>query len=445
MITGTRRHIRTLASLFGISLFLSAAARAQIDGVADDLGGTDLSGPALGALPLNLAPLPDLSGLSAVPQDAAWSAPLTQAEASLPRFAPAPQVLEGPELAQGDSSIRVIMDAGQFVAESLKVINGAKKSLDVEMFILQNQELVDALAARARDIPVRVVLDPFPGWSPARIILKIRLIRKLRRAGAQVVFYPVRDLHGALFKIDHAKILIADGTKAVSGGTNWMKDPGENHDYNLVLKGEVVGALNRIFAQSWAISNGLPSPELTQPAMDPGDSIEALLTDADHEEALQALLYHIARAKRIRAEEYLLNEPRIINALIAAHKRGADIQILLDDSDLGGVNAKTVQTLLQAGVPARFFHDPDGRQRRLHAKAVVFDDDLVILGSTNWSRHALRVNHEVALMFHNAQVAAQLESDFAADWDDRSREPKPAHGLRELLILVAAAVGRIVA
>ncbi|MDE2313228.1 MAG: phosphatidylserine/phosphatidylglycerophosphate/cardiolipin synthase family protein [Elusimicrobia bacterium] len=445
MTISTRRRMRGFASLLGLFLFLAASSRAQIDAVPDDLGGADLSGPAFGALPLNLAPIPDLAGLAAEPQDESWSAPLTQAEASLPRFTSSPEAAQGPKLAQGDSSIRVIMDAKQFVAESLKVIAGAQKSLDVEMFILENQELVDALAARAKDIPVRVVLDPFPGWSPVRIIRKIRLIRELRRAGAQVVFYPVSELHGALFKIDHAKILIADGTKAVSGGTNWMADPGQNHDYNLVLKGEVVGALNRIFAQSWAISNGLPSPELAQPAMDPGDGIEALLTDADHEETLQALLYHIARAQRIRAEEYLLNEPRIINALIAAHKRGADIQILLDDSDLGGVNAKTVQTLLQAGVPARFFHDPDGRQRRLHAKAVVFDDDLVILGSTNWSRHALRVNHEVALMFRNAQVAARLESDFAADWDDRSREPKPAHGLRELLILVTAAVGRIVA
>jgi len=442
----TKRRVGLFLSLLGLSLCVATLSWAQIDAIPDDIDGNALGALAPLTPQLDLPQLQNLSELSAGLQDGAWAKPLAETQASLPRYAPAaPEAENEFALTLGGSSIRVIEDANAFVSESLKVINGAKKSLDVEMFIVQNQQLVDALAARAREIPVRVVLDPFPGWSPRRILLKIKLIHELRRAGAQVVFYPVSELHGALFKIDHAKILIADKTRAVAGGTNWMKDPGENHDYNLVLQGSVVDALNKIFAQAWALSNGLPLPEITPPAMDPDASIEALLTDADHEETLQALLYHIARAKRIRAEEYIINDPRIIKALIAAHKRGADIQILLDDSDLGGVNAKTVQTFLSAGVPARFFHDPNGREKRLHAKAAVFDGSLVILGSTNWSRHALRVNHEVALMFRNAQVAAQLESDFAADWDDRSRIPTRAHGLRELLILVTAAVGRIVA
>ncbi|MHB2027168.1 MAG: phospholipase D-like domain-containing protein [Elusimicrobiota bacterium] len=436
-----------------IILLSPMAAKAQIDPVSLDFGPADGGGFASSI---------DFSGDLAGSQFDIPAQPIEEPladEISIPDFfgpspAPIPRLRflkapesedAGPALTIGRSSIRVLVDGQEFLAQSLNLIAQAKTSLDLDMFIIDNQALVDALAARAKDIPVRVVADPFRGASPSRIARKMRFLRELRRAGADVVFYPTGELTGARFKIDHAKILIADKNRAVAGGTNWLRNPRENHDYNIRVEGEAVERLNQIFDDAWDRANKIDPPRRPPASLDPEDGIQVLLTDAQRKEPLEAFLYYIGKAKRIRAEEYLLNEPRVMAALISAHERGADIEIILDSNSafLGGVNAQSAQRLLRAGISVRFFKDPGGIQRRLHAKLAVFDDETVIVGSVNWSRHALEVNHEIGLLFKSRAAAAELENNFRMDWKGRSQIPDPARGIKKLIMRVAGAVAGI--
>lgn len=354
-------------------------------------------------------------------------------------------VEQAPLVRIGGSSMRLLVDGAAFEQASLETIASARFSLELEMFDFFNERLIRALAARARDVPVRIVLDPFPGRDLQELAHKRRVVALARAAGADVVFYPTSRLHGAPFKIDHVKLLIADGARAVAGGENWGEDLRASHDFNLLLEGPVVSRLQEVFARDYMLSAGLPPPPRTPPSYEPGGSIQVLVTGARRREPLEALLRLLAKARRVRAEELLLDEPRVVDALIAAKARGADIELLLDPNSFffGGVNEPVARRLLAAGVPVRFFHDPSGAQRLLHAKLAVFDGRTVLVGSANWSRNALEVNHELALLFSDRAVAARLEAVFDADWAGRSSAVPPARrGLAGLLRALASALAR---
>ncbi len=373
----------------------------------------------------------------ALQSEAAAFAPGMQPPAILsptPPAAPAPAGF----VTLGADRLEPLVDAPAFIAASLETMRGARRSIDLEMFDLEYEELAATLCERARTgVRVRVVLDPFIGVTPAQMIRKRLRVAQLRAAGASVEFYPIRDLHGAVFKIDHVKLLIADGRVAVAGGTNWSHDVTVRHDFNLRVEGPAVRRLEMVFARDWALAGGRPLPPLPAPSYDPAAGLQILITDADHREPLEAILSRIAAARRtIRAEEFLLDQKNVVAALIAAHRRGVDVRVLLDPNSFffGGVNAETEQTLLRAGVPVREFHDPSGEETLLHAKMAVFDDRDVIVGSANWSRNALQVNHELALMFRDPAIAADFSAVFDADWNGRSRPARERGGLAGIIL-----------
>ena len=53
---------------------------------------------------------------------------------------------------------------------------------------------------------------------------------------------------------------------------------------------------------------------------------------------------------------------------------------------------------------------------RLHAKAGLFDGGELLLGSANWSRSGLSVNHELDLVSEDRQAEATFASRFEQDW-----------------------------
>jgi len=53
---------------------------------------------------------------------------------------------------------------------------------------------------------------------------------------------------------------------------------------------------------------------------------------------------------------------------------------------------------------------------KLHAKAVLADG-LLVLGSANWSRHGLDVNHELDVATVDSAAVGAYEVRFGTDWE----------------------------
>ena len=97
----------------------------------------------------------------------------------------------------------------------------------------------------------------------------------------------------------------------------------------------------------------------------------------------------------------------LLDELAAAVQRGVKVQVCLDiEGERNGKtpndgNAVAAQWLAEHGIKV-VRDEPD---RRTHAKLILVDDRLVVLGSHNWTRSALRSNRELSVLTDDAGVA----------------------------------------
>ncbi|HET7467708.1 MAG TPA: phospholipase D-like domain-containing protein [Candidatus Dormibacteraeota bacterium] len=290
---------------------------------------------------------------------------------------------------------RLWQDASIFTLVGALIAH-ARQRVYVEMYELGRSDIVGALG---RDVfggvDVRVITDPTVDASRGSL-------DALLRSGVAARFYPVDD---AAHQIDHVKLLVAD-SEAVIGGMNWGAHSDRNHDYVLETREPVeVARAVRIFGQDWALAAGQPQPE----APDTLSRVAQTSPGAEIRHMLRRLLE--AARLRVWAEVYTLTDPDVLLALAIAHRRGADVKVLLDPSQ--PYNRHSFEVLSAAGVPVRWYPVPRGTL--LHAKIGLFDGELM-LGSANWTYSGLDVNHELDVETEDPQAAAAYGSRFQLDW-----------------------------
>jgi phosphatidylserine/phosphatidylglycerophosphate/cardiolipin synthase-like enzyme len=121
-----------------------------------------------------------------------------------------------------------------------------------------------------------------------------------------------------------------------------------------------------------------------------------------------AVVKHLDAAKKtILVQVYNFSSPPIADALIAAHKRGVDVRIIIDHV------ASTEKSCLlgecrKAGIPCW----TDSRHKIAHNKIGIIDGKIVITGSFNWSEDAEK-NAENLLVIDDAAIAKL----YAANWE----------------------------
>jgi phosphatidylserine/phosphatidylglycerophosphate/cardiolipin synthase-like enzyme len=104
---------------------------------------------------------------------------------------------------------------------------------------------------------------------------------------------------------------------------------------------------------------------------------------------------------------YSLTEPSIVNAMIAAHKRGVQVGVVADQTESKNATmAAMIKKLTQAGVNIRVAV----RQKALmHNKIGIFDSKTVCLGSFNWTTNAEKNNDENLMIVDGPEVATAYE------------------------------------
>jgi HKD family nuclease len=106
----------------------------------------------------------------------------------------------------------------------------------------------------------------------------------------------------------------------------------------------------------------------------------------------------------------------LVSELIKAHKRGIAVRVILDqniDFVSGrninrwmpeGKNAWCFKVLKEVGVDVRY----DNLTTYTHAKAIVIDGEIIIMGSSNWSKSAFNKNAEVNLLIKSKDLAEEI-------------------------------------
>ena len=98
----------------------------------------------------------------------------------------------------------------------------------------------------------------------------------------------------------------------------------------------------------------------------------------------------------------------LIKELIEAKKRGVKVEVILDvregEDRTTKRNRHTGKILSQGGVSV--IYDP--LSKTTHAKMMIVDGRLALVGSTNWTYYALTDNNEVSVLVKSKEVAQEM-------------------------------------
>jgi len=104
---------------------------------------------------------------------------------------------------------------------------------------------------------------------------------------------------------------------------------------------------------------------------------------------------------------YSLTEPNIVNAMIAANKRGIKVAVVADNTESKNANmAAMIKKLTQACIDVRLAVK---QTSLMHNKVGIFDGQTVCTGSFNWTNNAEKNNDENLLVVDGADLAADYE------------------------------------
>lgn len=122
---------------------------------------------------------------------------------------------------------------------------------------------------------------------------------------------------------------------------------------------------------------------------------------------------------------YLLTDQLVIGALGRAEDRGVDVRVILEDAPygvFGGQQESIAADLRGRGVETSWGADD---VRFTHAKYLVIDNQLAIMGTGNYSGAAVLDNRELNVITTNRADVQTLAAVFSADWTHQPLPPVP--------------------
>jgi cardiolipin synthase len=227
----------------------------------------------------------------------------------------------------------------------------------------------------------------------------------------------------------HRKLLLVDGRVGFTGGVGiadkWDGDAdSKDHwrDTHFRLEGPAVAQMQATFVDHWLAARGavLHGPDYF-PALSAAGAMPAQVVRSSVEDNAESirLMYLLAIASarhHIRlANSYFVPDDLSVATLVAARRRGVDVQIVVPGGDIDSALTRSASRsrwgpLLEAGI-AIFEYQPT----MFHCKVMVVDDLWVSVGSTNFDSRSFRLNDEANLNVLDENLARAEVAAFEAD------------------------------
>jgi len=320
--------------------------------------------------------------------------------------------------------VRLLRGGREAFAAFEEAIASAQKDVRALFYIWNDdatgRRMAGLLGERARSgVAVHVLVDAI-GSSR----FSTRVARDLERTGAHTArFLPVRFAPWApTFNFrNHRKLLVVDGSVAFVGGMN-VGDEYATRWYDLAarIEGPAVRQLDEVFAEDWffAAREDIGSAVTGEVAAVPGEAIGIVAAGPElKENRIHDALFLAISGSRRRVwltTPYFIPSLPILAALRGAAQRGVDVRLLVparSDVPLVACAARAYfPALLSAGGHVHAYNPSV-----LHAKALVVDGDLAMLGSANVDMRSFRLNFELVGLVRSRALNASLARVFEED------------------------------
>ena len=267
-------------------------------------------------------------------------------------------------------------------------------TIDVSVYILSDDVIIESLTrAAARGVRVRVMLEKFPfGGGGGQVEVK----QHLERHGVQVRWSAsdIRFSHAKYAVIDRQVALIMNLNLTASAFTS-------NREFGVTTTDPIgVDQAQEIFDRDWR----------HDPLDDPAGPLLASPTNS--RERLLDLIGGASQTIDFYAE--VIRDAEIVAALGEAESRGVEVRLIVEASMDEGTQ-ELAATLDGAGGEIRL-----AGSLYIHAKLMVIDDELAIVGSQNFTPTSLDDNRELAIVATDALILDRAAAIFDRDWQRAS-------------------------
>ena len=345
-----------------------------------------------------------------------------------PRFPAYLSRLLGHSLTTGDS-YRVHANEAAFPA-MLAAIERARHRVSFETYIYKDageipEQFTSAFEAAAkRGVDVRLVFDGLGAT------LSPEHVRRLERAGCRIGWFNrlgTFSLEEVNYRT-HRKALVIDGDVAFVGGIGiddqWARDvDGQRRwrDAMVEVRGPAAINVEAAFNENWIETVGLVEPDLVTRDDEPDGSAQSIVVWSSSEGGTNALklLYLLAIASAQTSIDiqspYLITDESTRWSLAEARRRGVRIRMLVegditDAKPVKFAGREDYELFLSQGIQV-YEYQP----AMMHAKAVIIDGLLSVVGSANFDNRSLELNDELNIAVFDRTLAARLTADFEAD------------------------------
>ena len=294
------------------------------------------------------------------------------------------------------NQVQLFFRGEEAFASVREAIEGATEEILLETYILRDdatgRKLLGLLGdAAGRGVKVRVLADAYGSWTT-----KGAFWREMQGLGIEArLFHPIwSHLRGFLFR-DHRKIIAIDRRISFTGGMNVANEYGSSRhnknaswrDTHVRVEGPTAWEMALVFSEGWERSGGA---SLHLPPLAPTDTSGArtLVLDSRHGRghaetaAVLAALVGASRKRLWITNSYFAPNRTAIRLLGQAAQRDVDVRLLLQGrTDMPLVRHAghgNYSDLLASGV--RVF---EYQSAILHAKTLVTDDYVSVVGSSN--------------------------------------------------------------
>lgn len=313
-------------------------------------------------------------------------------------------------------------------ASLCQAIEGATEEVLLETYILRDdatgRRLLKLLGeAAARGVKVQVLADAYGSWGTKRAFW-----RKMEGLGIEARrFHPLGSQLRSLLIRDHRKITAIDRRISFTGGMNVANEYGSSRrrkdvawrDTHVRVEGPTAWELALVFSECWQQAGGVARP---LPPLAPTDlsGARTLVLDSRSGRGLDAtasVLAALVGASRQRlwiTNSYFAPNRMAIRLLGRAAQRGVDVRLLLP----GPTDMRLVRhaghgnysDLLAQRV--RVF---EYQAAILHAKTLVVDDHVSVVGSSNLDFRSFYFNSECNVLILDEATGRRMAGAFEED------------------------------
>ena len=341
------------------------------------------------------------------------------------------------------NQVSVLIDGPQTYASIESELQRARHHIHIETFIFGADEIGRRFAKllaqkRTEGVEVRVLYDSIGSMDTPKSFFD-----ELRGQGIEVrEFRPMNPVKNPriwdIQNRDHRKIIVVDGKVGFTGGINidstyssastsrpgpkrGMKDGWR--DTHIRIQGPAVKQLQTLFFESWASAGErvrMNGEQYYFPKLPPaGDMLVTIV--ANDSEADDRSLYGTYLAAFTHAEKrlwithaYFAPNDELLTAMEKAARRGVDVRLIVpaftDSRIVLNATQATYTRLLKAGV-----HVYELQDALLHAKSVVVDGTLSIVGSSNLDMRSFLHNDEANAIVVSRDFGQRMDQVFEKD------------------------------